>query len=494
MTTTRSHTFIITGSLLLMAVVFVAAYFSETLLLFLPALVAVTAILLRYPKLLFLTLLFTIPWSVEITFSNGFGTDLPDEPLMLLMAFSAVVLLIQQRGEWIKTKSSFLLLVLFAGFAWAAITVAVSTYFSFSAKYLLAKSWYLLAFVAAPLLLKADEKLVRQSAIILFVSMLLATGIGLFKHALLGLSFATINQAIAPFFRNHVNYSALLVFMVPLQLAFFRLSKAPSLRFLISVSIVIVLAALYFSYARGAWLALVAGLFALWLIRKGWLLKSFCLFVLCVAGFVVWLQHNDRYLDFAPHYESTVFHEDFSEHLVATYKGKDVSTAERFYRWVAGANMSKERWLTGFGPTTFYQHYKNYTLPAFRTWVSDNPEQSTVHNYFLLLLIEQGVIGLLLFLLLMGTLLFYAQTIYRRTRSRFWKVTAASIGAILWMQCTVNFLSDLIETDKVGSVFYLCLSFLIIADAKTRGEQMNRRPDKQGTDEGNEQQAKKDLC
>jgi hypothetical protein len=36
------------------------------------------------------------------------------------------------------------------------------------------------------------------------------------------------------------------------------------------------------------------------------------------------------------------------------------------------------------------------------------------------------------------------------------------------MQCTVNFLSDLIETDKVGSVFYLCLAFLVIADAKTR--------------------------
>ena len=493
MTTIRSHTFILIGSLLLMATVFVAAYFSETLLLFVPALLAVTAILMRYPKVLFLTLLFTIPWSVELTFSNGLGTDLPDEPLMLLVAFSAVVLIIQQRKNWAKTKPSFLLLVLLTGFAWAAITVAASTYLSFSAKYLLAKSWYLLAFVAAPLLLKADEKLVRQSAVVLFVSMFLVTGVGLVKHASLGLSFATINEAIAPFFRNHVNYSALLVFMVPLQLAFFRLSKAPSLRFLISVSIVIVLAALYLSYARGAWLALVAGLFAFWLIRRGWLLKSFYLFVLAVAGCVVWLQHNDRYLDFAPHYESTVFHEDFSEHLVATYKGEDVSTAERFYRWMAGANMSKERWLTGFGPTTFYQHYKNYTVPAFRTWVSDNPEQSTVHNYFLLLLIEQGVIGLLLFLLLMGTLFFYAQTIYRRTTSRFWKVTTASIGAILWMQCTVNFLSDLIETDKAGSVFYLCLSFLLIADAKTKNGQMNRRAHEQAKDEGKKQQAKKDL-
>jgi hypothetical protein len=43
------------------------------------------------------------------------------------------------------------------------------------------------------------------------------------------------------------------------------------------------------------------------------------------------------------------------------------------------------------------------------------------------------------------------------------------------MQCILNFLSDLIETDKVGSVFYLCLSFLIIADAKTRKEEREYR-------------------
>jgi O-antigen ligase len=106
--------------------------------------------------------------------------------------------------------------------------------------------------------------------------------------------------------------------------------------------------------------------------------------------------------------------------------------------------------------------------------VSKNEEQSTVHNYFLLLQIEQGVLGLLLFLLLLGVLFWYAQLIYHRTDHLFWKQSTAAICAILVMQCTVNFLSDLIETDKAGSVFYLCAAVLIIADRATKGNS-NRR-------------------
>ena len=81
---------------------------------------------------------------------------------------------------------------------------------------------------------------------------------------------------------------------------------------------------------------------------------------------------------------------------------------------------------------------------------------------------EQGVPGLALFLLLIGAMFWQAQKIYNQTHDPFWKTTAATIAAIVWMQCTVNFLSDLIETDKVGSVFYLCVAFLVIAGANTK--------------------------
>jgi O-antigen ligase len=57
------------------------------------------------------------------------------------------------------------------------------------------------------------------------------------------------------------------------------------------------------------------------------------------------------------------------------------------------------KWL-GHGPGNFYPTYKKYTVTEFSTYLSDNDEKSTVHNYFLLLLVEQGIIGLAIFLAL----------------------------------------------------------------------------------------------
>jgi O-antigen ligase len=465
----NNKTFIWLGGLLVSLSVAAGTLFSETALFFVPLVLLLFFCFLQFPHLLFYVLLFSIPWSVETNVTESLGTDLPDEPLMVLMAFAVIAMLVIHKKERTEKPRLHLLTgVLLLTVAWSAITIAASTHVWLSLKFFLARSWYLLAFVGAPLALKGDEKLIARSALVLLGSMFLVTCIGLYKHAALGFTFASINEAIAPFFRNHVNYSALLVFMLPLQLAFYKLPRNKTYRVLLLCSFVVVLAALYLSYARGAWLALFAGLLSFWLLKRRWLLQSLLIFLVAVAGFFFWLAQNERYLHFAPRHDVTIFHEDFAEHLLATYKGNDVSTAERFHRWVAGVRMSGERWMTGFGPTTFYQHYKSYTVPAFRTWVSDNREQSTVHNYFLLLLIEQGVVGLCLFLLLLGAMFWYAQEIFHRTNSPFWKTTVAAIAAILLMQCTINLLSDLIETDKVGSVFYLCLSFLIIADRKTR--------------------------
>ena len=148
----------------------------------------------------------------------------------------------------------------------------------------------------------------------------------------------------------------------------------------------------------------------------------------------------------------------------ATYAGKDVSTAERFYRWVAGVRMVGDRPLTGFGPSSFYSSYRTYTIPAYKTWVSNNPERSTVHNYFLLTAAEQGLPGLIIFLLLFGGILFYAERIYHRSSDRWMKQVAAGIGVVAVMLGVVNFWSDLIETDKIGSLFFLIIALLVLLE------------------------------
>jgi O-antigen ligase len=236
---------------------------------------------------------------------------------------------------------------------------------------------------------------------------------------------------------------------------------------------IILLAALYFSYSRGAWAALLIGGLSYLLIKRKLLFLSFIAAIIILISSLFWLKSNEHYLRFAPDYKTTIFHKDFREHLIATYKLKDVSTAERFYRWVAGVRMIKDNGLTGYGPGTFYYNYKPYAIPAFKTWVSKNEDRSTVHNYFLLIAIEQGIPGLIFFLILTGGMLYYAQNLYHRIKDTFYKSVSITVGVITMMLLVVNFLSDLIETDKIGSIFFLCLSVLIITDINTRKELKN---------------------
>ena len=130
--------------------------------------------------------------------------------------------------------------------------------------------------------------------------------------------------------------------------------------------------------------------------------------------------------------------------------------------------MIKDNRITGYGPNTFYDNYKGYAVPAFKTWVSDNEDHSTVHNYFLLIAIEQGIPGLLFFIVLLGAMLYYAQYLYHRAKDLFYKTTAITIGVMVTMIIVVNFLSDLIETDKIGSLFFLCLATLVVTDINSR--------------------------
>ena len=420
-------------------------------------------------NIVFLVLLLTLPLSFEYSFSSSLGTDIPDELLMLFVSGLFITYWIYSPKAISKNILQHpLLLLLFISLGWTMITVLFSTEPLISLKFLLAKGWYAAAFILAPLIIFREKNFIRITAITIAGSMFFVAVIALLRHSNYGFRFANINDAVYPFFRNHVNYSAMLVCTTPILFAFFSSVKKRNRRFIIGAAIIIVLIALAFSYARGAWLALLAGGLAYWLIKKRLLLYAFITAIILLLVSVFWLKNNDRYLRYTHDFNTTIFHKNFSEHLIATYKLKDVSTAERFYRWIAGVRMIKDNWLTGYGPNTFYDNYKGYAVPAFKTWVSDNNDHSTVHNYFLLTAIEQGIPGLLFFIVLLGAMLYYAQYLYHRVKDLFYKTTAITIGVIVTMIIVVNSLSDLIETDKIGSLFFLCLASLIVTDVNSR--------------------------
>ncbi len=421
---------------------------------------------------LFWLFLILLPLSTELNITPQLGLDFPDELLLMLLTGITIIKIIHQPGWFPVSLSKHpLFFILIIDLLWLWITCIYATEPLLAIKYVLAKIWYIIPLVVLPQILLQSRERMGKLAICLLLSMLFVVIQSLARHAYYGFSFKDVQQVLAPFFRNHVNYSSMLVCLLPVAWCMWKLTPAENpKRKWIGYGISIGLTGLLFAYSRGAWIALLAGILAVWVIRKRMMGVFMMLTVLALIISMAWLITDKNYMRFAPDHDRTVFHTDFRDHMLATVEMKDVSTAERFYRWVAGARMLADKPITGFGPNAFYQHYRPYAVNRFETWVSDNKEHSTVHNYYLLTALEQGIIGLILFCALYFGMLLHLQRLYHQFQSRFYRYVALTVGMVLIMIGVINSMSDMIETDKIGALFWLCLGMVVLLDSKRKEE------------------------
>lgn len=388
--------------------------------------------------------------------------DLPDEALLMLLTGCCLLKWIHQ-PKWIPfsvLKNPLFFLVVIQ-WGWTAICCAYALDSWIAVKFLLAKTWYIFPFVLLPQVLFRSSRDILRLALCMGIPMLLVVVQSLLRHAAYGFSFGGVKETLWPFFRNHVVYSAMLVCITAICWGLLRTETHTRYRRWLRVAIILCLVALFLSYSRGAWAALLVGVVTAVVMYRRWLRQTLVIVCLGAACFTGWLLYHDHYVRFIPDYTHTIFHTDFEAHLAATVSLKDVSDAERFYRWVAGVKMVIARPVTGFGPNNFYGQYRSYTAGAFKTWVSNNPDHSSVHNYFLLTALEQGVPGLLILIALVLSVLLTAQRLMHTLQNHRYRVTAWVTGIVFSMVITVNLLSDLVETDKIGSLFWLCIGMLI---------------------------------
>jgi O-antigen ligase len=429
------------------------------------ALPAVLLVAIRW-QWLYYGLFLTLAFSREMAL-GGQKMDVPSEPLMLALLACAPLALLFGRGglhqlaprEWRHP----LLLVPLMLLVWSAL----DTYFSVdkvkSLKYVLAKCWYLAPFLLGTLLvLRRPADFWRLAACYVggaVVSLLWVIP----RHASIGFSFAKTNWAIQPFYVNHVVYATTLALLLPFVGGLAARATTPGRRRLWLGAGLLLLFGLITSYTRASWLSLPVAAVFYWVIRLRLMRVLLLVTTLVTAGAATYFVSGENFMRFRPDYEKTIWHgSNLVAHLESTYKFQDVSGMERVYRWVAAARMIADKPLTGSGPSTFNPTYKRYTVSSFRTYVSANHEGSTVHNYFLLQLAEQGVPAFLLFCILVGTALLTAERLYHATRHqpevhRIVLVVSLSFIIIL----SHLFLNELVENDKVGSIFFVALAMLI---------------------------------
>jgi O-antigen ligase len=432
-------------------------------LLLAPAAILVVCLAILDFKILYYLLFFCIPLSIEIELPGGLSTDLPTEPLMWLITACTVIWLLR---HWHTANMAYLrhpiTILLAMHFAWIGITTLTSYQFLYSFKFLLAKVWYLTALYILAVKVIRSATQVRQLVWAMAIPMLFTIIYVSARHAQHNFSFEMSNEVMDPFYRNHVIYACLPAVFVPFlwfTLPYYKENKWA--RGFLVFCIVATLFAINFAYTRAAYVALVAAA-AMYFIIK-WRLTRTVLIITSVLflTFVGWVTSRDNYLLFAPDFSRTITHKKFENLLEATTKLEDISTMERVYRWVAASRMIQNEPLVGYGPGNFYSFYDRYTVTAFTTYVSDNPERSGIHNYFLMTLVEQGLPGLLIFI----AICFYALLLGERT----WHSMAPSHERHMVMAATQSMLmlimlmlmNDLVETDKLGTILFFNLAILV---------------------------------
>ncbi len=422
-------------------------------------------LVIHHISVLFYLLIFTIPLSVNLEISSSLTTDFPDELLMWILMPSVFVLVLT-RPQLLPEKfwNTPVITIITLLFLWALVTTLFSTSIVPSVKYMLAKSWYIAAFLILAFLLFRHPPDLKRTFIIFLISFSLFFIYSMYRQYLTGFDFEMVNYSIMPFYHNHVNFSATISMLIPLIILSYFLTDNKIIRWTMVIYLLVFVVGLYYSYGRGAWVATIAagGMFFLMKMRlvKPAVLLSFLFMIYAVY----WITDEDRYLNYRPKFEQTHMHDNISDHIVATFQGSDVSSMERVHRWIASVRMAKDRPIMGVGPNNYYDHYRDYVVHSFRTWVSRNMERSTSHNYFLIMLTEQGFPAMILYALLIFASLSYAQRLYYRTDSRAVKYIVMALACTLTAFYINNLLSELIESDEMGSLFYMSIAALVAID------------------------------
>jgi O-antigen ligase len=426
------------------------------------ALIVVLIGILNFSYLFYL-LLFFLPLSIEYNFTSSLGTDLPTEPLMVGLMLVTIAYLLYKKDA---LPSAFykhpLFLILVAHVAWILIASLNSVNPATSIKIFIAKIWYIVVFVLLTPLVIKNRASYRTAFWCVFIPLSCTVLLTLARHAAYGFSFEDINRCVTPYFRNHVNYALMVGLFYPfIWVAATWYEKGTWQKRLLNTAKVIYVIAIYFSFTRAAMLGIIAMVPFYFIVRFRMLRPLMSVMLVAIVGLSSYYLQDNRYMKFAPDYNTTITHDEFGDHLSATFEGKDVSSMERIYRWVAASRMIADKPWLGFGPGTFYPEYKSYTLVSFETWVSDNTEHSTVHNYFLLLWVEQGLPGLLIFLALTVIIFFTADSLYSRAESddeRFVLMAILQSMMLIYLSLTLN---DMLESDKVGTLYFMNISLLL---------------------------------
>jgi len=271
-----------------------------------------------------------------------------------------------------------------------------------------------------------------------------------------------------PFFIEHTIYGATLAFVIPvifyLALVASPYNRAKSQRFLFMILLVLCLAAEFLAYSRAAWMSLL--IIPLFLVTFRYRVRITYLVAGAVVVLLLFLMNTNTVMDYLNRNEASSNRGNLKEQVESVSNiQSDISNLERINRWKCALRMFEQRPLTGFGPGTYQFEYGKFQVKREMTRISTyHGEKGNAHSEYLGSLAETGAPGLMIYLSVILTVLYFALRIIYKTK----KDPARTIAIIVTV-CLLGFwfhtiFNAFIETDKIGSLYYGSLAAITALD------------------------------
>ncbi len=412
----------------------------------------------------FMLMTLLTPFAVDLALLPKMELSMPVEPMMILFTAIFLFRVLLTRSYDMRVLRHPVTLLLLASLAWMAFTSMTSEMPWVSAKYTLARVWFVVPFFFAASQFFQSHQRIRQFfwayAIGLGVVILIATTKTLGNFS----DLQTLHRVMRPFYNDHTAYGCVIALMIPAAVYFiFSRGQRGWLRVLTLMLFAGLCIGLFFSYCRAAWISVVGALGVYLLIRMGMKVKwMVLLFGLGVGVFFV--------------YQSDVLyklgknHQDSSYTLADQVKSisnisTDASNLERLNRWASAMRMWKENPVLGCGPGTYQFLYAGYQRSYQLSTISTNAGNlGNAHSEYIGPMTEQGVPGVALVVVLFLTTFATGVRIYRTAKEPQTARMALAFTLALLTYYIHGVFNNFLDTDKLSVPFWGFTAVIVALD------------------------------
>lgn len=417
-------------------------------------------------------IVFTTPLAINLrNYEQQLSLSLPTEPLLFAVLILFLVKMLFERKYDNKIFKHPVTLFLLFYLIWMLATSITSEIPLVSFKYLLARLWFIVPFYFVVILLFRKSENIKLIGWLYVIPLCIVIIYATYRLYLWGFDEQAAHWVMDPFYNDHTAYGAAIAMFVPVFAGLlFSKNYNNTQKLFTGIFFIILIAGLYFSYSRAAWLSVVvaaaAALILLMKIKFRWVFLA--IGVLLVGFFyfqneILWsLEKNKQ--------DSSA---NFVEHVKSISNiSSDASNLERINRWQSAIRMFEKRPFWGWGPGTYQFIYAPFQRTELKTIISTNAgDKGNAHSEYIGPLAESGVIGLIAVIALFFTIGFTAVKVYKRSKNREVRLLCLVYFLGLVTYFIHGTLNNFLDTDKCSIPFWAFTAVIVALDIYHRNSE-----------------------